>query len=168
MENENMRICPRCGTPIANGQGFCGNCGAPLEAAFQSVQPAPVIQSEKDFYNAYASKNTKNFYTIQIVLCFISAFVSLIFALFVTPLSWVDTAFYGILAVWMLIRKDRLGPIIVLAYTIFAIVLSLMNHNVPGGILPLIIAVILTKSLNKLHKAYLEYLDTGVRPTTQF
>ena len=164
MEYENQRNCPRCGAPAGSAQGFCGNCGMPLGSAWSETRQIPEIRSEKDFFKAYASKNTKTLYTLQIVLCFLSAALALANTFLVSPLCLIDLAFCGITGIAMRINKNRIFPILIFAYSSIATLMSLVNHGILTGVFALIIAGLLIRSMNKLHRAYQDYLETGARP----
>lgn len=176
-------FCANCGKELDQDSKFCANCGAfvevsqgannnayaevntasPYTYAGVGASPAENI-SLKEFYNRYASKNTKSWTTAMVVISFITAGLSLIL-MFLDGFSYVlDAAFYGTMGGLLLAKRNWLFALIPTVYSGVFSLLYLATEGTMSGVFALIAGVMSTIALKKLHNAYKAYQKNNIPP----
>lgn len=155
--------CTKCGAEIPANVNFCSECGQPVTPAAE----APVAYGPMDenmFYENFASKNTKSWVKATIIICFITAGLSLINLLLTSILAVIDIAFYLVIGI-LLSKKKKAGyPIAVAVYCGVLSVISLVLSGAPTGILALVVSIFAAVKLKKVNAAYEQYKITGLLP----
>ena len=166
--------CAKCGSPLGGDAQFCPRCGAKTPqlsnffSQFQSseedlIPPFP-LNTRKEFYKFYASRKTTGWTTTFIVICFLSAALSLIYLCLGSYLSVLDIAIYLIMGILLLCTRHWVCALIP---TVYSGIVSLINFAVGGsfsGIFALVAGIICTSSLVKINRAFQEYQYYGTGP----
>lgn len=132
-----------------------------------ATPPVTAPLDERQFYYMYASKNTKGLSTALIVICFITAAISLVSLLFGNFLSFVDFAYYIVFAFLMLFKKNWVFPLAVTIYSGVFSLFGLLVSGIASGIVVLVIGIMCVIRLRKVNGAYEIYKKTRQLPNTQ-
>ena len=130
----------------------------------QGVYSNAQYQTYEEFYNAFASPKTRNLSKALGIISIITAVLSLIFAITISPIAFVDVAFYTALSVLLFIKHNWIVSLILIIYSGVGSLISIVLGSVPGGIVALVIGILLVINLKKLEEAYKVYQSTGNTP----
>lgn len=166
--------CAKCGKQLVTDAKFCPHCGAKTLQSMglysqqnsdeEDLVPPFPLNSRQEFYKFYASRKTTGWTTTFIVLCFLSAGISLLFVCFGSYISLLDVALY--LSMGILLRATR-HWVCALIPTIYSGIASLISLFIGGsltGIFAIIAGIICTGSLFKINRAFQEYQYYGTGP----
>ena len=171
-------FCIKCGNVLDDDAKFCANCGTLVGSAADGESAVPIVEPEpqaepnmgfenlslKEFYDRYASKNTRSWVTAMVVIAFLTAALSLILVVCGAYSYLIGVIFFMVMGA-LLLTKRHWG--IALAITIYGGIgslLSLAMDGTVGGVFALIAGVMSTIALKKLHKAYKEYQTNKTIP----
>ena len=122
--------------------------------------------SWKEFYDRFASKNTKSGVTWMVVICFFTAAVSvLLLFLLGQMLSILDIVVYTFLGILLVTQKRMVYALIPTIYGAIWSVVTLVSSGTLSGAVAIAAGILCMKNLSKLEKAYTEYQATGICPT---
>ena len=163
--------CSKCGRQLDGDAQFCPDCGAKALQPFSQSQtseedlvPPFPLETRQEFYKFYASRKTTGWTITFIVICFLSAAVSLIYLCLGSYLSVLDISIYLITGILLLCTKYWVYALIPTIYSGFASLLSLIYGGSFSGIFAIIAGIICTSSLVKVNRAYQDYLYYGTGP----
>ena len=91
-------FCVKCGNVLDADSKFCANCGTLVGSAADGESAVPIVEPEpqaepnmgfenlslKEFYDRFASKNTRSWVTAMVVIAFLTAALSLILVVSIT------------------------------------------------------------------------------------
>ena len=172
------KMCKKCGAVLNDEANFCASCGTsqdvynPNYGQFNNyndpnTNPAPPSGeklTEKQFYDMYAPKKTKNWVTAIAVMAFITAGASAVLLLFANYLSLIDIAFYVPMGILTLTKKKWGFPLAITIYSGTFSLLGVLMGGTPSGILAIVIGIFATIHLRKVNIAYQNYETTGQLP----
>lgn len=123
--------------------------------------------TKEQFYNMYASKKLKSNVKWFMIICFITAGISIVMLAMGNVFSILDMIFYGVFGFIILKKKDMIYPLIVTIYSGVFSVIAMAQTGTPSGIVALVVGIASVIGLNKVKKAYEVYLQTGQVPETE-
>lgn len=187
-------FCPHCGTQNNDSAMFCTGCGTSLQITrsaqpVQSVHPIvpPAFQtqqtnisaeaqqyayanaqyqnlSEKDFYKAFASKSTNSWVITVIVICFLTAAISISQLVLANWFALIDMVLYLIFGILLIVNKKWYFALPVTIYSCIGTIITIAIAGTPTGFFALAAGIIATVKLKKINDAYKQYKDFGVIP----
>ena len=126
---------------------------------------APQNMTYGEFYNRFASKKTRNFVTWMAVICFVTAALSLVFAVTLENyLSILDIVVYVSMGILLLSTKQSIFATLPTIYGAIWTVVGLVGGGAPSGIVAIVVGVSCMGQLNKVKKAYDKYRMDGLAP----
>lgn len=168
--------CPSCGTKIEEGETRCSFCGAPVDAGRkedapwnqqQNQSPAasgwgfenPANVSRTEFYRSYATDKVRKNIRGSAILCYVCAAITAVFGIVLLQniMVLIDVAIVLVLGLAIHMKQSRVCAILLLAYSIFSCVVTLLSTGqVTGWLLILagVFAVINTFKFEKEYQAY--------------
>lgn len=179
---ETDQFCPSCGAPIppvvANTSSTVNNTpptqyGASLYNNIPGSQAQYNIHGDfsfnqpinyKDFYNAYASKKTKNWVIAFTVVCFITAATSVLSLISGNVFSLIDIIFYIICGILLLSLKKWGVALAATIYSSIGTILIVLEAGAATGIAALVCGIFCIVQLRKVNTAFKEYKSTGELP----
>lgn len=156
--------CPICGTEVQPGEKCCPSCGAQqmTDQAWGNPSAPSVTVGDREitkseFCKTYALDATRKNIRASAILCYISAVVTGVLAILVNPLSLIDAAVLLVMGLVIQLKQSRVCAVILLAYSIFSCVITLVETGRFTGwliILAGVFAVIYTFRLEKEYQAF--------------
>lgn len=175
--------CISCGGEIDSNSLYCAHCGAKQE------QEAPVIPTEEltpaeplvpekaetnavpnaqqtmnEFWEQYASKQTKSWDKAVWILAFLSGALNLLVGLFLSIASLIDAAIFLFLGFKYKKQRSKKLALIITVICAICTLIGMAGGNV-SGVVFLIAAVQSYLKLKKLEEAYARYQATGELPS---
>lgn len=123
------------------------------------------ILTYKEFYDQFASKNAKGNMIAIGIICILTALISIRPLVFGNYFSIIDIIFYAVFAILIFTTKHWVLPLIVTCYGGIFSVLGVILAGSPNGVVAVIVGIMATISVKKVHEAYNKYLTTGELPT---
>lgn len=174
---KDAKFCSRCGEKVGNKQGQLPSDEDMTTLLTDIRTPAVPMDTEpshnvwpeeemsgKEFFDRYAAKNTKGWATAMVVICFLTAAVSIAQMLLLSIWSAIDAAFYVAMGVLLLSRKKWIYALLPTLYSILGSVLALALGGKATGIVALIIGIMSTISLRRGDKEYQAYKTSHCLP----
>lgn len=183
--------CVKCGNILEQNANFCTFCGAKVEeeqtallvddeatglltendtaptysaGAQQNTAPTFEVLTRKEFYNRFASKKTKSWVTAMVVVCFLSAGVSLVPLAFGNFLSLLDIVFYAAMGALLLSTKNWAFALVPTVYSgVFSLISAASSGSV-SGVFAIVAGIMSTIALNKINKAFQAYQNNRILP----
>lgn len=171
--------CKNCGNYVEENAKFCPDCGAVIESATAEaaapvvpeahtepqapVTPSPSLTRE-EFFKAYADKKLKSNYTATMVICFITAGVSVPLIALGYLSAIFDLIFFLIIGIIMTKKKAMVFPLLVSIVGGIGTVISLASGGTPSGIVALVIAISTVVGMKKFNKQYTDYKAGNFNP----
>lgn len=183
--------CVKCGNTLETNANFCTFCGAKVEdeqtallvddeatGLLTETEPAFTMHTGmhtnagqtfenftlKEFYNRFASKKSKSWVTAMVVVCFLSAGVSLIPLAFGNFLSLLDIAFYATMGALLLSTRNWAFALTPTIYSGIFSLINIANGGSISGYFAIAAGVMSTIALNKISKAYKAYQNDRILP----
>lgn len=183
--------CVKCGNILEQNASFCSFCGTRVEEEQTALlvdyeatglltqnDPAPIYSAEtqqnttpcfedltrKEFYNRFASKKTKSWVTAMVVICFLSAGVSLVPLALGNFLSLLDIAFYAAMGALLLSTKNWAFALVPTLYSGVFSLISAANTGSVSGVFAIVAGIMSTIALNKINKAFQAYQKDRILP----
>lgn len=154
-----MKLCPKCGAECEDNAKFCTTCGEPFADAAE-IAPAPRVTTKKEFQDLPDNKKIKNQIRSSGIISYICAGITLLAGI-VSGNYWMilDAVILVVLGLLIHLKQSKICAILLLAYSIISVIISLVTTGTPSGYLIIIagiFAVISTFKLDKAWKAYQE------------
>ena len=132
------------------------------------AERAPLGLTWKEFYNRYVSKKSRNMVTWMIVICFVTAAISIgVGVAAESALFILDLMVYVTMGVLLLSTKHWIFALLPTIYSGIWTVVSFANEGTPSGIAALVIGIGSVGLLRKAGKAYTRYKETGEVPAEE-
>ena len=156
--------CPACGAEIQPGQQFCPACGAKLPANQAWGNPygyAAAAEyrniSKADFCRNYAPDKMRKNIMASAILCYVSAAITAVFALLFNPFMFLDVIIVLVLGLLIHLKQSRVCAVILLAYSLFNCIVSLLSTGQLSGWLIILAGAFAVYYTFQLEKAYREF-----------
>lgn len=138
--------------------------GRPQEIPAQPtffIPPVGQRLSYKQFYDLYAPKNVKNLGIALGIIALISGAVSIANLVFSNFIALIDIVFYVTMGILLLTTKKWGLALAVTIYSGFFSLIAMAISGVASGIVALMVGIFATINLQKISRAYKQYLATG-------
>lgn len=163
--------CSKCGRQLDGDAQFCSVCGTKTIQPFSQSQsseedlvPPFPLETRQEFYKYYASRKTTGWTTTFMIICFLSAAVSLIYLCLGSYLSLLDIAIYATMGILLRVTRHWVCALIPTIYSGIASVINLVAGGSFTGIFAIVAGIICTSALVKVNRAYQDYLYYGTGP----
>ena len=169
-------LCKTCGAQIDDGCNICNYCGAEQTqppqpyADYQQpyTQPVNFDMTREEFFKQYMSKKSYSSINTFSIICFISAALAAVSAVaFMNIFAILDIVLFLVCGILLRSKKQLVYAVIPAAYGAFGTILSLTMGGAPTGIVALILGVQCVMNLSKAEKAYKNFCENHVVPTTE-
>lgn len=147
-------VCTNCGNPAPPNSSFCSVCGAPVEQG-QSINTQNI--SRKEFIEKYLPQSDRRSINSVAYVCYFCAALTAVLCLALhNPWGLIDAGILFAIALGMQLTKNRGFSILLLIFSIFEFVLTILA----GGYPPMwwlaagIAAVVIFSKIEKKYKQF--------------
>ena len=151
--NTDSAFCTNCGYSIYPGNINCPTCGAPVNQT-QFIDRQNV--SRKEFIEKYISPSERRNINSVCYLCYFCAVITAVMAIIFNPFGLIDAAVLGGIALGMQLTKNRVFSFVLLAFTIFEFVITVVAGATPP-IWWLAAGIASVVFFNKIEKKYKQF-----------
>ncbi len=150
-----MKQCPQCGALCEDDATFCTTCG---QSFADDLSPAARVATKAEFVALPENQPLKKQLSTSGILCYICAGITLLVSL-IGGNTWgiLDVVILLVLGLFIHLKQSRVCAIILLVYSIFNVVYTLIATGRFGGYLIVIAGVYAVISAFKLDKAWKAY-----------
>ena len=156
--------CPTCGVEVQPGQQFCPFCGAKQLADQAWGNPyanAAAAEnrniSKSEFFRSCAPDQMRKNIIASAILCYVSAVITAVFAIMFNPFMFLDVIIILVLGLLIHLKQSRVCAVLLLAYSAFNCVVTLLSTGQFSGWLILLAGVFAVIYTFRLEKAYQEF-----------
>lgn len=138
--------------------------GRPQEIPAQPpffIPPVGQRLSHKQFYDLYVPKKVKNWGIALGIIALISGAVSITNLALGNFIALIDITFYVTMGILLLTTKKWGLALAVTIYSGFFSLIAMAMSGVASGVVALIVGIFATVNLQKVSRAYKQYLATG-------